>query len=243
MTIRRIPLDLTHVLYDDSSTSSFVLAMLTLSPILINPAYAVLVVQTRELFFIEMWLGQMLCEAFNWMLKRLIQEERPNYDMGEGYGFPSSHSQWMGYFATFILCHITFRHRFVSTGSRFLDLVWKVTVYIGLILWAASVAFSRYYLSYHTAHQVMWGVVIGILFGSSYYVTIELIPARSPDSVLGRARAAVLSNPLCTWFRVRDGWAVWEDGGNEAQWLRWRDEWDRRRFIRRVRTVHPVKKD
>lgn len=43
-----------------------------------QPAYAVLVVQTRELFFLEMWAGQMLCEAFNWGLKHIIKEERPN---------------------------------------------------------------------------------------------------------------------------------------------------------------------
>lgn len=43
-----------------------------------QPAYAVLSVQTREIFFIEMWAGQMLCEAFNWVLKHTIKQERPN---------------------------------------------------------------------------------------------------------------------------------------------------------------------
>lgn len=43
-----------------------------------QPAYAALVVQTRELVYLEMWAGQMACEGLNWMLKELIQEERPN---------------------------------------------------------------------------------------------------------------------------------------------------------------------
>ena len=36
-----------------------------------------LAVYTRELLFIEMWAGQLLCEAFNWILKHIIKEERP----------------------------------------------------------------------------------------------------------------------------------------------------------------------
>jgi dolichyldiphosphatase len=59
-----------------------------------------------------MWAGQLLCEAFNWILKRAIKQERPSgsvclslpalastdlmidLDSGvNGYGFPSSHSQ------------------------------------------------------------------------------------------------------------------------------------------------------
>ncbi|CCM02525.1 uncharacterized protein FIBRA_04627 [Fibroporia radiculosa] len=91
---RKIPLDLTHVLYDDSSTTSHILALLTLSPILINPAYAVLTVQTRELFFAEMWAGQMFCEAFNWVLKQIVREDRPH---GEPHDFTFSLSGlWLG---------------------------------------------------------------------------------------------------------------------------------------------------
>ena len=43
-----------------------------------QPAYAALTVWTRELVFLEMWAGQMLCECFNYVLKDIVQEERPN---------------------------------------------------------------------------------------------------------------------------------------------------------------------
>ena len=43
-----------------------------------QPAYAVLTVWTRELVFLEMWAGQMLCEGFNSVLKHIVQEDRPN---------------------------------------------------------------------------------------------------------------------------------------------------------------------
>ncbi|KAI8985573.1 PAP2-domain-containing protein [Trametes punicea] len=226
----RAALDLTYVLYNESSPLAHVLALLTLTPILLNPAYAALSIWTRELLFFEMWAGQMLCECFNYVLKHVIQEERPNKDLGDGYGFPSSHSQWMGYFASFLLLHFSLRHRFVSTGYRVLDFARDVLLYTSIIVLAGAVAFSRYYLSYHNANQVLWGFFIGVAFGSTYYVLVEYTPSRWPDSLPGRLRTALLANPFSTWFRLRDGWSVWADSGTEAQWLRWREEWDRERL-------------
>ncbi|EPT03021.1 hypothetical protein FOMPIDRAFT_1159614 [Fomitopsis schrenkii] len=227
VAVHRVALDLTHVQYIGDSTTSLILALLTLSPILINPAYAVLAVQTRELFFIEMWVGQMLCEVFNWFIKHAIQEERPHRELGDGFGFPSSHSQWMGYFSAFLLCHLTFRHRFIPTGWWLVDVLWRMLVYAGLMSWALAVACSRYYLSYHTLRQVTWGLSIGATFGTCYYTVVEVLPFVWPASVLGRARTAALANPVSTWLRIRDGWAVWADGGREAEWLRWRMKWEK----------------
>jgi len=214
---------------DEASYSGLCLALLTLTPILLNPAYAVLIVYTRELLFVEMYLGQLLCEVANWLLKHRVRQERPNMDLGSGYGFPSSHSQWMGYFSTFLVLHFTFRHSLVSTGSRSVDALRRATLYVVLVTLAGAVAYSRYHLSYHTAPQVLWGVGLGVAFALVWYSLLELLPLWYPRSVLGQMKTAVLANPLCAWFRLRDGWAIWEDGGNEAQWLRWRDEWDRRR--------------
>jgi len=172
----------------------------------------------------------MLCEAFNWVIKHLIQEDRPNSELGEGFGFPSSHSQWMGYFSTFLICHLTFRHRFIPTGWRVVDIFWRGLVYIGLVAWAVAVAYSRYHLSYHTPRQVIWGLFVGILFGTWYYTVVEILPVVWPTSHFGRARRAALRNPVSTWFRIRDGWAVWSDGGKEVEWLHWRTEWERSRL-------------
>ncbi|EMD39262.1 hypothetical protein CERSUDRAFT_93308 [Gelatoporia subvermispora B] len=227
-----VALDLTYVLYDEASHLAHALALLTLSPILLCPAYLALALFTREVLFFELGAGQLLCEAFNYVLKHIIKEERPNLDMGEGYGFPSSHSQWMGYFAAFMTCHFTFRHRFSTTGIRILDVTWRAFVYLTIVLWAAAVATSRYYLSYHTIPQVLWGLGVGVVFGATYYFLVEFVPMRRPRSFLGEARTLLLSNPISTWFRLRDGWAVWDDGGTEAQWVRWRKGWDRRRLSR-----------
>ncbi|GAW00497.1 PAP2-domain-containing protein [Lentinula edodes] len=157
-----------------------------------------------------MWAGQFANEGFNWILKRLYKEDRPDGSLGNGYGFPSSHSQYMGYFSTFLICHLYFRHRFASTGSLFLDQAWRILVYIAVSAWGLLVAYSRYHLQYHTSYQILWGYGIGV--------------------VSGAFKMFLVSNPVSTWLQIRDGWAIWSDGGREGDWKRWKAEWDNQRI-------------
>jgi dolichyldiphosphatase len=120
-------------------------------------------VQTREFLIITMWAGQFFGELLNWLIKHTIKQDRPirkvsthpfdisRFDtvpliesIGNGYGFPSSHSQYMAYFTSFLICHLYFRHRFSSTGSSVIDLIWRMVVYVSLLCWAGLVAYSRY---------------------------------------------------------------------------------------------------
>ncbi|KAF8868536.1 hypothetical protein CPB84DRAFT_1695971, partial [Gymnopilus junonius] len=218
---------------DDSSHFSLALALVTLSPILLMASYAALAVQTREFLIIVMWAGQFLGELLNWIIKRAIKQERP---LGNGYGFPSSHSQYMAYFASFLMCHLYLRHRFASTGFGFLDFMWRMTVYTGLLVWTGLVAYSRHYLGYHDWYQISWGLAIGTLLGISVYVVAEAIPSRYPTSALGRAKAMFLDNPVVVWLQLRDGWAVWEDGGREGEWRRWRKEWEKQEKSEKTKT-------
>ncbi|KAJ8094599.1 hypothetical protein PM082_010605 [Marasmius tenuissimus] len=213
-------LDLTHVLYDDSSYLSLLLALITLSPILLMASYAALAVQSRELLIIVMWAGQLTNEVLNYGIKHLIKEERPTDMVGNGYGFPSSHSQYMGYFSTFLILHMYFRHRFSSTGYPILDRAFRALVHLALLAWAGGVAYSRYHLKYHSPHQIFWGLSIGIAFASILYASLELLPFSSSF------KSALLNNPIAIWLQIRDGWAVWPDAGREAEWKRWRKEWE-----------------
>jgi len=190
------------------------------------PAYASLAVVTREALVLEMWAGQFACEGANWLLKHIIKEERPIGHVGDGYGFPSSHSQYMGYFATFLICHLYFRHRFEPCGVLFLDRLFRLAVYSLLLLWAGAVCYSRYFLTYHTVPQIVWGASIGVLLGLSNYMFLEFIPQNHPESILGRWKRSFLSSRVATWLRIRDGWAIWADGGFAADWHSWRSRWD-----------------
>jgi len=219
-------LELTHVLYNANSHMSLVFALVTLSPILLMASYAALAVVTRDVLIINMWAGQVACEVLNWVLKRIIKEERPAHTVGKGYGFPSSHSQYMTYFATFLILHLYFRHRFASTGYWIVDKLWRLTLYLALISWAGSVCYSRLFLTYHTPKQILWGAGVGACFGVLHYTITELIPALFPNSTFGRFRRALLAHPLSTFVRLKDGWAVWGDGGREEEWLAWRKRWE-----------------
>jgi len=175
-----------------------------------------------------MWLGQLACEGFNGVLKNIFREERPDGKLGTGYGWPSSHSQFMGYFSSFLMLHICCRHRFGSTGFKALDQLTRFVVYIVILCLAGAVCYSRYYLNYHTPPQVLWGYGIGLGLGSMHYLVTELWPTRQPDSPAGRLRRCILSSNLATRLRLKDGWAVWEDGGHGDAYQRWRLEWDAR---------------
>lgn len=62
-----------------------------------------------------------------------------------GYGFPSSHSQYMGYFGAFLVCHMYLRHRFASTGYPLADQAFRFFVYLTITTWVVLVAYSRSY--------------------------------------------------------------------------------------------------
>ena len=139
------------------------------------------------------------------------------------------------------------RHRFASCGYPLLDQAFRFIVYLGVVSWVALVAYSRCVrinatllrnvisipirlnLLYHTPHQVIWGLGIGISLGVVHYVLTELLPHTRPHSVFGRARAAILTHPVVMWMQIRDGWAMWADGGRETEWMRWKKAYDERR--------------
>ena len=57
-----------------------------------------------------MFAGQMGCEALNWVLKRFIREDRPAQMLGKGYGMPSSHAQFVAFFAVYLGLWVVVRH-------------------------------------------------------------------------------------------------------------------------------------
>lgn len=91
---------------------SHVSAYLALLPQGLVLVYVVLIYTHREIEIALAFSGQLLCEALNWTLKRWIKQARPEAirHLGKGYGMPSSHAQFMAYFAVTVTLFLLLRH-------------------------------------------------------------------------------------------------------------------------------------
>lgn len=157
-------------------------------------------------------MGQLACEAVNFALKRIIREERPHQIRGKGYGMPSSHAQFMTYFAVYIGLFVLARHRpkprkgsgqgregAYGALSSFMPSQYAQQMLTALLLVinAAMVAASRIYLNYHTPKQVLVGCCAGTAFALVWYaLTATLRSQGLIDWVLSLTVAKVL--------RIRD---------------------------------------
>ncbi|KAL1837321.1 hypothetical protein VTJ49DRAFT_3992 [Mycothermus thermophilus] len=114
-------LSLTHVYYNPTDPISMLCAFLSLLPQALCVVYATLLWSTREAEVLLMFAGQLACEAVNFVLKRLIKEERPRLlgtgiggkgiAVGKGYGMPSSHAQFAAFWAVALSLFLLVRHR------------------------------------------------------------------------------------------------------------------------------------
>ena len=96
---------------------SLPLSLITLAPPFLLVSYVTLILVRREMTLIVGLVGQLACEGLNLALKRLFKQGRPTDFLGTGYGMPSSHSQFMGYFM-FFWCFHMYRFRPGLTRAR-----------------------------------------------------------------------------------------------------------------------------
>jgi len=107
-------LSLTHVSYNPEDPVSHLCAWLALVPQALCVVYATLIWSTREAEVALMFAGQLACEAANFVLKRIIKEERPRHIHragGKGYGMPSSHAQFAFFWAVSLALFLLVRHQ------------------------------------------------------------------------------------------------------------------------------------
>lgn len=107
-----VSLSLTNVHYDPTDPFAPLLAILTLAPQALILTYVVLLLTHREVEIALTFAGQLACEALNWALKRWFKEARPERirDVHGGYGMPSSHAQFVWYFAVTVGLFVGLRH-------------------------------------------------------------------------------------------------------------------------------------
>ncbi|GJJ74704.1 dolichyldiphosphatase [Entomortierella parvispora] len=201
-------LTFSHVQYTDDGLFSKIMAYTTLSPLWIICAYGGIILNGRDIKVALMLAGQLLNELLNLVLKRLVRQSRPTGFLGDGYGMPSSHAQFMAYFATYVV--ILMYRREVTPGS-----ILPHIFAIGSVVWAALVIYSRVHLYYHTWLQVGVGAICGVAFALVYYWVIHSI-LRSSGLF-----EWLLDQPLVRRLHVRDTetindvakyeWEMWQE--------------------------------
>ncbi|KAL3432802.1 phosphatidic acid phosphatase type 2/haloperoxidase [Aspergillus tetrazonus] len=202
-------LSLTHVHYNPDDPLSLVSAWLALVPQALCVVYVTLVWASREVEVGLMFAGQLVCEALNFALKRIIKEERPKQMFGKGYGMPSSHAQFVAFFAIYLTLFLIFRH--APNGAN-QSILFRMVASLGITLGASAVAVSRIYLTYHTVRQVLAGCAVGAVFALFWFTITGLL--RSYGWV-----DWALEHSIVRFLRIRD--LVVSEDLAEAGWQRW----------------------
>ncbi|KAJ2044312.1 hypothetical protein GGI08_007140 [Coemansia sp. S2] len=185
---------LTHFQYSDGDHIGMALALASLFPIFLIVMEATIILSRREIAGILLLSGQLLNEAFNLVLKQVIREERPHLHLGDGYGMPSSHAQFMGFFVMFSTVYLETR---IST-----NVIHKRAVQMGAAVLGVLVAASRVYLGYHTVIQVLAGGMVGLVAGLVWYWLVEHV--LYPSGLVEK----LLSTFICQWLLIRDSRGV-----------------------------------
>ncbi|KFA67545.1 hypothetical protein S40285_04245 [Stachybotrys chlorohalonatus IBT 40285] len=215
-------LSITHVYYDPHDILSLLCAYLALLPQALCVVYATLIFSTREAEVALTFAGQLACEALNFILKRIFKEERPPRIHGKGYGMPSSHAQFVAYWSLALALFLLVRHRPPKMHSgrapSSAHAPWTFAQRLALTLAgaavAASVAWSRVYLGYHTPRQVWAGCAAGFASAAAWFAATAVLRRT------GWLRWA-LETPLSRAFRVRD--LIVEEDMCQAGWEKWEE--------------------
>lgn len=162
-----------------------------------------------------MFAGQLACEALNFALKRLIKEERPKQMYGKGYGMPSSHAQFVAYFSVSLTLFLLLRHRPPKkpiASHTPLSMPSRIALSALALANAALVAWSRFYLNYHTPKQILIGCATGAASGLGWFLLTTLV-RRSGLLTWG------LELQIAKIFRIRD--LVVEEDLCQSGWEKW----------------------
>ena len=215
-------LDLTHVQYSLDDPWGPYWAIVTLSPVLILAVYIAAFLQRRETIYVNVFLGQVLCEAVNSRLKKHIQQPRPTNILGTGYGMPSSHAQFSGFFCAFWGIHILAhwpKHRARLARGLYLRQFEQFLSLVLIILLTVLTCYSRHRLMYHSPAQIHVGLSTGLVIGALYYMLTEYLLRTS--SILTRCRVAFYRSLPSRLLRLRDDWIVWPQGPAEETYTCW----------------------
>ncbi|KAF8397650.1 hypothetical protein HHK36_016570 [Tetracentron sinense] len=133
------------------------------------------------------FLGLLISQAINEFIKTSVQQARPEtctlLETCDSHGWPSSHSQYMFFFAVYFTL-LTYKGIGLSSERQ--------KLIVGFIPWplALLTMYSRVYLGYHTVAQVFAGATLGIVIGGIWFCVVNnLLICYAPaieESTIGR---------------------------------------------------------
>ena len=171
------PFSFTFVQYQKGDLFGKFLALCSLSPIFLIISFVTLVIMNRNPHTFSFLVFLLINEVLNLGLKNVIKEERPNNKHSDGFGMPSSHSQFMSFFTTFCMFYI--HKKGLPANLRNISYL----VYSILFGITICVAYSRVYLGYHTEKQVIMGLGIGIIFATLCFHLLSLLGIMNEKNV------------------------------------------------------------
>ncbi|XP_044268430.1 dolichyldiphosphatase 1-like [Tribolium madens] len=171
-----VPLSLTLVEYPKGDFIGKIFALISLAPFGIGAGFVALILFRRDLHTITFFLGTLCSEALNYFLKHTICEERPmrRTDLYGEYGMPSSHAQFVWFFATYVIYFVFIRLHHMNNNT-IIENVSKILIISSSLVMALLVCVSRIYLQYHTISQVLCGAFVGILFATFWFALTYLV--------------------------------------------------------------------
>jgi dolichyldiphosphatase len=199
-----------------------------------------------------MFAGQLGCEAVNFVLKRIIKEERPRHVHragGKGYGMPSSHAQFAFFWAVSLTLFLLVRHRPSGKSggkttaveqqgdqvrvrsNRFADIEryahepWTLAQRAAVSFAALVLASLIAWSRIYLGYHTGKQVAAGCTAGSVTAVAWFLVTAALRSTGL---LAWGLDMPVARWFRLRD--LVVEEDLCQAGW----EKWESRKQVRRT---------
>ncbi|KAJ8753973.1 hypothetical protein K2173_001871 [Erythroxylum novogranatense] len=162
---------LTHVRYRKGDQLGHFLAWVSLVPVFISfGGFVSHFIFRRELQGLFFAVGLLISQFISEVIKTSVQQARPAtcalLEMCDSHGWPSSHSQYMFFFATYVTL-LTIK----GLGFREFTKKWVAN----LVTWSLAVLtmYSRVYLGYHSVAQVYAGATLGIVLGSSWFWVVN----------------------------------------------------------------------
>ncbi|KAL6958658.1 dolichyldiphosphatase [Sarracenia purpurea var. burkii] len=164
---------LTDVRYQKRDRFGHFLAWISLVPVFISlSGFVSHFIFRRELQGMFFALGILISQFVNEFIKNSVQQARPEtcalLETCDSLGWPSSHSQYMFFFATYF--NLLTYYKFGVLGR---NQMWIV----GFVVWPTAILtmYSRVYLGYHTVGQVYAGAALGLVLGIGWFWVVNYL--------------------------------------------------------------------